>query len=282
MKYVQKFGFIGAGQMAQSTIEALVNKLQISPKSIFVTNKSSTKAQSLADQYGVQFVGSTDELLDQATWIFLAMKPQDFEEALTGFVKAFDENHVVLSFCAGISLEILKNYLPTAKNFVRVMPSLGTRFGIGMLPYVWSSEKRNLETTIEDVLSVLGTPVLATESETFEAAMVGCSSGLGFIYELMGIWKDWLEERGFDPELAHNMVVQTFKTAAVVAEKSTDASFEGLQNKVASKKGVTAEGLKALREMEVDRVLRVSFEKALLRDEALQDQVMQQIGRSSS
>jgi pyrroline-5-carboxylate reductase len=42
-----------------------------------------------------------------------------------------------------------------------------------------------------------------------------------------------------------------------------------LQERVVSKKGVTAAGLESMRELEVERALRYSFEKASLRDQEI-------------
>jgi pyrroline-5-carboxylate reductase len=56
------------------------------------------------------------------------------------------------------------------------------------------------------------------------------------------------------------------------AKKYTDQGLEELQDKVTSKKGVTAAGLESLRELEVERALRLSFEKADLRNRELSRQ----------
>ena len=87
--------------------------------------------------------------------------------------------------------------------------------------------------------------------------------------ELMEYWRDWIEEHGFDPETSRQMVVQTFLGAAMMAEKAGEQSLLDLQEKVVSKKGVTAAGLQSMRELEIERALRYSFEKAVLRDQEL-------------
>jgi pyrroline-5-carboxylate reductase len=91
---------------------------------------------------------------------------------------------------------------------------------------------------------------------------------VGFVFELMIYWKEWLEEHGFAPELAQKMTVQTFLGASVLADGAGE-SLEDLQNRVTSKKGITAAGLDSLRELEVERLLRYSFEKAAIRDKEL-------------
>ena len=56
-------------------------------------------------------------------------------------------------------------------------------------------------------------------------------------------------------------------SSANFANQSPDSSIQDLQDRVVSKKGVTAAGLQSMRELEIERALRYSFEKAVLRDQ---------------
>ncbi len=86
---------------------------------------------------------------------------------------------------------------------------------------------------------------------------------------MMLYWQEWLEERGIEAALAQQMTVQTFLGAADLAQQSMPQSLADLQAKVASKKGITAAGLESMRELEIERLLRYSFEKSALRDREL-------------
>jgi pyrroline-5-carboxylate reductase len=63
--------------------------------------------------------------------------------------------------------------------------------------------------------------------------------------------------------------VHTFLGASELALASEPQSIADLQAKVTSKKGITAAGLDSMRELEVERLLRYSFEKSALRDREL-------------
>ncbi len=115
----------------------------------------------------------------------------------------------------------------------------------------------------------LGICVKLDEGEPFEAFSVATSAGVGFIFELMLYWQEWLEERGISPELAQRMTVSTFQGTADLAALSWPQTLADLQAKVTSKKGITSAGLTSMRELEVERLLRYSFEKAALRDREL-------------
>ena len=107
------------------------------------------------------------------------------------------------------------------------------------------------------------------DEDQFEAFMIACSSGTGFVFELMTYWQEWIEEHGFDPEVAKVMTIETFLGASELALKTPDLSLEELQSRVTSKKGVTAAGLESMRELEIERALRVSFEKAALKNKEM-------------
>ena len=115
----------------------------------------------------------------------------------------------------------------------------------------------------------LGLTVRLDEGEAYEAFTVATSAGVGFVFELMIYWQEWLEERGIDSELAQNMTVSTFLGAAELARQASPQSTGDLQAQVTSKKGVTSAGLLSMRELEVERGIRYSFEKAALRDREL-------------
>lgn len=115
----------------------------------------------------------------------------------------------------------------------------------------------------------MGYVIRVEDEDALEAITVSCASGTGFVFELMSYWQDWIEERGFEPAEAKRLAIETFLGAAMLAADAKDQSIEDLLHKVASKKGTTSAGLDSMRELEVERALRYSFEKAALRNKEL-------------
>ena len=68
------------------------------------------------------------------------------------------------------------------------------------------------------------------------------------------------------------MTIETFLGAALLAAQSEGIEIEELQARVTSKKGVTAAGLNSMRELEIERALRISFEKAAMRSKEISRQ----------
>lgn len=272
MTFIQhrKIGFIGTGNMGQAIIKALVDSKTVYPDHIYATNRSPGKLKKVEEIYGVKPLSTNEELVDTCDIIFLAVKPQDLTQVLEPIASSFLSGHLVISLAAGFSLESLQKLIPNVGGVVRAMPNTPSTIQKGVIGYCFGKGSETYKGTVEDLLSPLGLVVPAEEGGTFEALMISCSSGPGFIFEIMQYWQEWLEEHGFDSQVARQMVVQTFLGTAELAARSEAISIAELQDRVTSKKGVTAAGLQSMRELEIERALRFSFEKASIRDQEIQ------------
>lgn len=263
----QKIGFLGAGNMAQAMIKGLIEG-GFPAKNIFASNRSEGKLHKLAETFKVNPVFSNDELVDTCDIIILAIKPQDLLQALEPVTRSFDEHKIVISVAAGIRMEKLERYIQGAR-LARVMPNTPSLIGRGVIGYLLNDDDDSgLDSTVEDLFQPLGRVIQVHDEDQFEALMVSCSSGTGFVFEMMMYWQDWIEEHGFSVEEARMMTIETFVGASLLAAQAREG-VEDLQARVTSKKGVTAAGLQSMRELEIERALRISFEKAAMRNKEM-------------
>ncbi|KYG69325.1 hypothetical protein AZI87_09030 [Bdellovibrio bacteriovorus] len=263
----QKVGFLGAGNMAQAMIKGLVEG-GVPAKNIFASNRTPGKLQKLEEQFKINPVSSNDELIDRCDIIILAVKPQDLLNALEPVTRAFDEHKIVISVAAGIRMEKLERFIQGAR-LARVMPNTPSLIGRGVIGYLLNDDDDTaLESTVEDLFAPLGRVIKVGDEDQFEALMISCSSGTGFVFEMMMYWQDWIEEHGFSNEEARLMTIETFVGASLLAAQAREG-VEDLQARVTSKKGVTAAGLQSMRELEIERALRISFEKAAMRNKEM-------------
>ncbi len=263
-----KIGFLGSGNMTHAIVSGWVKNKTVSPSEIFVTNRTPGKALKLAETYGVQFCDNNEDVIDNCDMVILATKPQDLEQAIEPIASTFQDSHIVVSLAAGFTLNSLRKLIPANPTIVRVMPNTPLQVGEGVIGYTMTKPDIMIERRMEYLFKPLGLVVRLEEGESFQALTVGAASGTGFVFELMIYWQEWLEEHGIDPDVAKDVTVKTFLGASKLAEQSR-GSLEELQSKVISKKGVTAAGLASMQELEVERLLRYSFEKAVLRDSEL-------------
>lgn len=252
--------------MAQAMIRGLLETDFVVPKRILASNRSPGKLQKLSELYGIGSTTSNEELAEKSDILILCVKPQDLMTAIEPISQAFVQDQIIISLAAGIRMDALEKFLPQCR-LVRLMPNTPSLIGRGILGYLLNDPEDNaLESIVEDLFEPLGKVLKMADEEQLEALTVASSSGTGFIYELMMYWQDWILEHGFDADTARAMTVETFVGAALLAEQNPQVAIEELQNRVASRKGVTAAGLQSMRELEIERALRISFEKAALRN----------------
>lgn len=263
-----KIGFIGAGNLSQIIIKGLTENKVVGKTQIYVSNRSPGKLQKVSELYGVNICKTNEDVIDSSDVVILAMKPQDLSLAMEPLQSAFAPEQIVISLAAGINVQALTKLMPDTR-IVRVMPNTPSAISRGVIGYFANLSNEGLDAIVEDLFSPLGYVQKLDDEAMFEALMISCSCGTGFVFELMTYWQEWIEERGFEPEVARKMTVETFLGASSLAAQSTEMPISDLLAKVTSKKGITEAGLQSMRELEIERALRYSFEKSALRNQEL-------------
>lgn len=264
----KKVGFIGVGHIAQSILSAFVENKILKGKHIFVHNRTPGKARKMVDRFGVTALRTPEQLVENSDIVILATKPQDLLSLLEPLGNVFTEDKVVISLASGVQLSTLKKFVRMG-HLVRLMPSTPIFVCQAVIGFCLVESHWGLENLVRKLFSPLGYVVLVEEGEEFSSMTVAASSGTGFVFEIMQYWKDWLQEHGLASETACKIVIQTFMGAALLAQKEPGLSFDELASKVASKKGVTCAGLESMRELELEGILRMSFNRALIRDQEI-------------
>lgn len=264
----KKIGFIGCGNIAKAIIAALLKSQDVLPEQIWIANRSEGKLKKTANQFSINYFLNNEDIVNHCDIIFLAIKPQDLTEAIEPISSAFSPHQIVISLIPGKNLANLQKLIPKTPFIVRAMPSTAAHIQKSAVGYCYTHASEQHQNTITDLLSPLGDIFKINETE-FAAFTVGASSGIGFLFEIMIYWQQWLEEQGLSSEIARAVTVQTFKGASLLADFKSEKSLNELRDQVTSQKGVTAAGLKSMTELEIERALRISFEKAVLRNNDL-------------
>lgn len=264
-----KIGFIGAGNMTQALVKGMLESKEIRPENIIVSNRTEGKLLKMSQQFHVQTRSHNQEIISECDVIVLAVKPHDLPSAVEGLSMHFNPNQIIISLAAGITFKSLKKLMPVGR-LARLMPNTPALIGRGVIGYMSLNENNEFVSSLmEDLFSNLGYVMKVETEDQIDALMISCSSGTGFVFEMMLYWQDWIEEHGFSPEVSRKMTIETFIGASLLAAQSAGIDIEELQSRVTSKKGVTAAGLASMRELEIERALRISFEKAAMRSQEI-------------
>lgn len=196
------------------------------------TDSGSGRAADLAGELGGEAIETNRELAERADVVVLAVKPAKLDEAAGEMQGA----RTVVSLLGATSLDRVRDVFPGAE-VVRVMPNVGVevRRGVLCMAGVADAELRAL-------LEGLGHLVELPDSQFDTAtAVMGCAPAyLALAVEAIA---EAGAADGLDPELAHELVVET---AAGTAELLRERNPEAVRRAVASPGGSTEAGLEAL------------------------------------
>lgn len=243
---MKKLAIVGAGSMAEALISGIVESRLITGSKIWVTNRCSReKLQSLQKAYGVQATYNLSELLSGADAVILAMKPKDAQEAINLIKPYLQEDMLIISVLAGVSIESIEFLAGKKLPVVRAMPN--TSAAVGKSASALSANERvNREQmkAVRGIFDTVGKSAFVEESQL--DAVTGLSgSGPAYIYYLAEAMEKSAEEIGLEKGMAKEFIIQTLIGAAEMLARSAKDPQQ-LRKEVTSPGGTTEAGVKVL------------------------------------
>lgn len=238
------FAFLGAGRMASAIVDGLLTKGVCSPADIRCIDGGDGTAQQLAGRTGVKVAADLASLLDGATVLVLACKPQQLA-GLDARLAALTAGKLVLSILAGKRVTRLEQVFPQARNIVRAMPNTPGQIGAGITAWCALHPLNPADRgQVDAVLGALGQMVELAEPHL--DAVTGLSgSGPAYVFEFAAALRDAGEAAGLPRETAGRLAVETLLGSARLLAQS-GAAPEALRDQVTSPNGTTFAGLQRM------------------------------------
>lgn len=239
-----ELAFIGAGQMARALAAGIARSGILPAEKMAVFDPSAEAlAQFLGEVPGCHAGSSNAELVDGAGAVFLAVKPQHFEE-VAGQIQPSRAKPLFLSILAGVPISRLVRGVG-AGRVIRVMPNTPCLVGAGACAFA-----RGPDVSDEDAaranqwLGAVGW--VAEVDEKLMDAVTGLSgSGPAYVFAVMEALSDGGVREGLPRPLANRLAAQTVLGAArLVLETGEHPAV--LKERVTSPGGTTIEGLAVL------------------------------------
>ncbi|MDQ1145160.1 pyrroline-5-carboxylate reductase [Bacillus sp. SORGH_AS 510] len=245
---MNKMAIIGAGSMAEAFISGILDNDLIDRKNIWVTNNSNEeRLTSLRERYGVSSTYDLNSLFNGADIVMLAMKPKDVATAIQAIRQYINENMLVVSVLAGVSMDTIETLARIPLAIVRSMPN--TSAAVGKSATAVAVNQRVTEEQLEATRNLFSTIGLTTfvEEEQLDAVTGLSGSGPAYIYYLIEAMEKSAVEVGLEKEMASQLIVQTLIGAAEMVKNSSKSSTQ-LRMDVTSPGGTTEAGMKVLEE----------------------------------
>ena len=253
----QNIGFIGCGNLALQAIKSLSGSYDI-----FYSNLSINQA---AENLAAERLETID-LTKKCDVIFITVKPNVTAEVLSSIASQL-ENQLVISFVAGISRSKLVDLARGYKNIVRTMPSLGIGFKNGPIAIAEMGDKALVDQT-EVIISELGSTYVLEEKD-IDAFTAIYGAGPAYFALVAETMSKIAADSGLsmsDKDLASVMF-----TAGELLQEIESAGFAEVQNKVASKKGITEEALNTMKSAGINEIISQAINNAIERSKKLND-----------
>lgn len=259
------YGFIGAGNMVSAIVKGMANTFD--PSKIYITSKSVTSAQKLADAVGANAVASAKEVIEKSDVIVLGVKPHILGQILPDLRADFDakKTALVVSIAAGKTLDDLAVYFAPETPIVRVMPNINAKVlssttGFCVNANVTEEQKAELVRVFETI----GTMTEIEEAHfSIFAALAGSSPAFTYIY------LDALARSAVKAGLPMPKALEIISSATLGSAKMVLESDEhpwALANQVCSPGGTTIEGVAALQRNGFESTLTQAFDATLNKD----------------
>ncbi|GAB6096493.1 pyrroline-5-carboxylate reductase [Desulfatiferula olefinivorans] len=251
-----RIGFIGAGNMAEAMIGALIASGTVTPSDLMAVDVNAERLSALKRAYTIRTDLSMPEVVDTADIVVLSVKPQVMPGVLDQLRACLPTGRtLIISVAAGISLARIESALyqnldtdgRAGLPIVRVMPNTPCLVLEGMSGFCMNDQARPGDAdTTRTILESMGRAVSVTE-EQMDAVTAVSGSGPAYFFHMIEAMVEAGTALGLSYSSALTLSVQTMKGAAKLLENSSD-SPEILRKKVTSPGGTTEAALRSLSE----------------------------------
>lgn len=243
-----KIGFIGLGNMAKAMIGGMLSKGIAKPENIMGTAKTEKSRRDVKEKYGIEVLENNAAVASAADIVILAIKPQMFEEVISGIRSSVRDDALVISIAAGKTIAQIEEGFGRNLKLVRCMPNTPAMVGEGC-----SGVCRNEYVTEEEMrqcMELLESFGIAEEvPEKLMDAVVGVSgSSPAFVFMFLEALADGAVKAGMPRGQAYRFAAQTVLGSAKLMLETGKHPGE-LKDMVCSPAGTTIEGVQVLEDM---------------------------------
>ncbi len=248
MKDQKTIGFIGAGNMAQAIIKGMIGSAGYDPQKIMIYDIDRLKCRQIARTQGVGVAQDSCEVVLQSDIIFLAVKPQNYEEVLSVLSAAVTQDKVFVSIAAGISTAYIMEKLGVPCPVIRVMPNTPLLLGQGATALCRAEHVTDEAFALVcDIFAASG-EIAVLKEDKMNAVIAVNGSSPAYVYLFAKALLDYADSVGIPKEAALKLVCKTLEGSAAML-RSSGNSADDLIKMVSSPGGTT---LKALESLEKD------------------------------
>jgi pyrroline-5-carboxylate reductase len=242
---MKKIGFIGYGNMARILINSLLAAKAIKPEQVIVSTRTKSKLGSLKRKYpAITVAGDNRQVAEAGAYVFICVKPLQVKDVLLEVKDHINADACLISIAGALAINNIAKMF--SGKIVRIIPSVTAQSESGFSLICYGKKiSGNDRRFIERVFRGIGKIKIVRERQLSDGAdLTSCMPA--FMAKIFQEIIMAAVKRGeFSYQDAREMITQTlYGTAKLFCEK--DILLETMMDNVATKGGITAQGIKVL------------------------------------
>lgn len=265
-------GFIGTGSMGGMLIRKFIETGTFQASNIVASNRSFDKAFTLAAATGINIKTTNIEVAAASNIIFICVKPLDVKSLLNELKDVLTPDKLLISIASDITIDDITALC--SARVVRIIPSITLECskGVSLVSFCdnVTEDDKNL------ILSAFGriSRPVEIDEKNFELLAELTSCAPAFISSMMHEFaRSAIRREGISQEVAELLVMETLAGTAELLKSF--CSFDEVISRVATKGGITEEGVKVIRNVipsMYDDILEATLSKHDLVKEKIKEQ----------
>jgi pyrroline-5-carboxylate reductase len=263
---METIGFIGGGNMAEALVRGIISAKIYKPQQILVSDIKAERLKYLAENFHIRTIGSNKELVKKADVIILSVEPQQMAVVLEDIKNDFNKEALFISIAAGKKIALFTGYLGDIK-IIRVMPNTPALIGQGVCGiYAPQNAKDKLPKALS-IFSSVGKTFVLEKEELIDSITATSGSGPAYYFLLMESMIKGAVKLGFDSRTATELVIQTAKGAALLADSAqkNGQNPTQLREKIVSRGGTTEAALNTFAKGDFPQLVEKAMQNACAR-----------------
>lgn len=241
---MEKFGFIGVGNMGEAILRGMINNCVLPSDKIMIYDPNAQKCASFEAELGVTAADSIASLAKECDMLLFAVKPDVCGNLIEKSRNDF-QNRSIISIVTGWSGEKLRQYLPNTTRILRVMPNTPAMVGAGMTVFELGDTLNDDEHAFAERLFSSVGRVMSIKPELLNAVIGVSGSGPAYVYMFIEAMADGGVRAGLPRNKAYELAAQTVLGSAKMVLETAQHPGK-LKDAVCSPGGTTIEAVASL------------------------------------
>ncbi|MFW9825250.1 MAG: pyrroline-5-carboxylate reductase [Candidatus Thorarchaeota archaeon] len=268
MQFQKELGIIGLGKIGSTILRVLVNSKTIEPQKIMIHDIQNKITQERAKEINVDYAENNKHLVQNSKYIIIAILPQVIDEVLDEISPFVNEDHIIISIAAGISIEHINKHFEKDISIIRIMtntPAL-VREAASAISTNEFVKKDDLD-YVKNLFNALGL-VVELEEKHLDAVTGLSGSGPAYLFIIIESLADGGVKMGLPRDTAVQLAAQTVLGAAKLVLETAKHPGE-LKDMVATPGGTTITAIHEIESAKLRATLIRAVEAATLKSKSM-------------